>query len=104
MRREAGEQCCQPVQRSDGHTRGQRRRNPGPTQATAPLVISPSATPASSAAATPGGIQNLVVTSDVRSQLISAYAFMKGGMSTGFVLRTTPGSVYYAYDPATRTY
>src|SRR5215472_10726533 len=71
------------------------------TQAASAATVAPSVTPTPSA--TPGGIQDLVVTSAVRSGLIAAYAFVRG-MSTSWVAGTTPGSVYYAYDPATDTY
>ena len=66
------------------------------------------ATPAATATATPSAVQtqppgrpqNLPVTAAVRQQLIAAYEAGKGLPSDG-VTGTSPGSVYYALDPAT---
>jgi hypothetical protein len=73
--------------------------------ASAPAVASSSTpTVASSSAPTgPGGVRNLVVSSAVRSELTTAFVAYKG-ISASDVAGTDPGSVYYAYDPATDTY
>jgi hypothetical protein len=53
----------------------------------------------------PSGIQNLVITSAERSELTAAFLAPKGippsEVAGGGPM---PGSVYYAYDPATATY
>ena len=50
-----------------------------------------------------GGIRNLPISSAVRSELTAAYAAYKR-ISPSDVAGTQPGSVHYAYDPATNTY
>jgi hypothetical protein len=71
---------------------------------TAPVVQSsappPSGSPSSAVSA---GIQNVLVSSAVRSQLTAAYLAMRQ-IPASDVSGTYPGSVYYAYDPATNTY
>jgi hypothetical protein len=71
-----------------------------PSAAASPTAAAPSATPA-----TPGGVQNLVITSAEKSELTAGFA-AREGMSVSSVLGggPLPGSVYYAYDPATGTY
>lgn len=71
-----------------------------PSAAASPTAAAPSATPA-----TPGGVQNLVITSAEISELTAGFA-AREGMSVSSVLGggPLPGSVYYAYDPATGTY
>ncbi len=49
------------------------------------------------------GIQNLPVTSAVRSEFTAAYATIRQ-IPTSDVSGTQPNSVYYAYDPATNSY
>ena len=58
----------------------------------------PSASPTGST-----GIENLLVTSDLRSQLTAAYVALRQ-ISVSDVSGTRPNSVYYAYDQATNTY
>jgi hypothetical protein len=58
----------------------------------------PSASPTESA-----GIQNLLVSGAVRSQLTAAYVALRQ-ISAADVSGTQPNSVYYAYDQATNTY
>jgi hypothetical protein len=58
----------------------------------------PSALPTESA-----GIENLLVSSDVRSQLTAAYVALRQ-IPVSDVSGTRPNSVYYAYDQATNTY
>ncbi len=60
-------------------------------------------------AATPGGIQNLVISSAERDVLTAAYAAtyaagLRIPVSGLGAPAAAPGSVYYAYDPATDTY
>jgi hypothetical protein len=73
--------------------------SPIPTRA-----ASPSGTPSATSAG-PGGIRNLVISSAERSALTAAFVADKG-ISPSDVLGAgpLPGSVYYAYDPATDTY
>jgi hypothetical protein len=56
-----------------------------------------------SAPAGPGSVRDLAVDRDVRHELTAAYADYRG-ISPSDVAGTAPGSVYYAYDPATYTY
>lgn len=71
---------------------------------------SPAAAPAVSVGAAsgsvpagPGGVRNLPVSRDVRAELSTAYVNLRG-ISLSEIAGTRPGSVYYAYDPATDTY
>jgi hypothetical protein len=68
------------------------------THPAVPPAGTPSATPAA-----PGGVQNLVISSAERDALTAAFVAVKG-ISPSDVGGTYPGSVYYAYDPATDTY
>ena len=86
--------------------------SPGPTSSPGKVGQSPVPTPpaptppASTSSASPGestGIQNLLVSSAVRSQLIAAYVAMRQ-IPAPDVSGTEPNGVYYAYDPATNTY
>jgi hypothetical protein len=56
---------------------------------------------APSAAVSP--VKSLVVTNAVRSQLVTAFAPVHH-VSVSEIGGTVPGSVFYAYDPSTRTY
>ena len=73
------------------------------TTAAATVTASPEAS------ATPTGVQNLAISSAVRSELAAAYATtyaagLKVPVSELGAPAALPGSVYYAYDPATDTY
>jgi hypothetical protein len=68
----------------------------------ATTAVSPTAA-SRPAPAGPGGVRDLAVNRDVRNELTAAYADYRG-ISPGDMAGTTPGSVYYAYDPATYTY
>ena len=87
---------------------------PGPVAATAsqPASLTASA-PASPATSVPavassarptssGGVQNLIVAAAVRSALLAAYAANRSIPASD--VQGVPGSVYYAYVPATATY
>jgi hypothetical protein len=74
-------------------------RSASPAAATA---VSPGAT-SGSAPAGSGGVRNLPVNRDVRDELTAAYVDFRG-ISLSDIAGTIPGSVYYAYDPATDTY
>jgi len=68
-----------------------------------------SARPGSSQTARPSGIQNLVISSAVRSDLGAAYAaayatYFKVPVSALGRPAAMPGEAYYAYDPSTDTY
>lgn len=73
-------------------------RSASPAAAT---EVSPAAS--SSAPAGTGGVRNLPVSRDVRNELTAAYVNSRG-IPLSDVAGTIPGSVYYAYDPATDTY
>ena len=71
----------------------------GQTTTSAP-VAAPSATPTA-----PRGVQNLVITTAEKSQLTAAFEALKGIPLADIAgAGPTPGSVYYAYDPAADTY
>src|SRR5580658_880144 len=74
-------------------------RSASPAAATA---VSPVAASGSALAGT-GGVRNLPVSREVRNELTVAYVNSRG-ISLSDVAGTVPGSVYYAYDPATDTY
>jgi hypothetical protein len=74
-------------------------RSASPAAATA---VSPGAA-SGSAPAGRGGVRDLPVSRDVRNELTVAYVDLRG-ISVSDVAGTIPGSVYFAYDPATDTY
>jgi hypothetical protein len=82
-----------------GHS---RTASPAAVTAVRPTAVPPPA-PSGSATAGPGGIRDLVVSQDVRNELTAAYLAYRG-IPPSDVAGTDPGSVYYAYDPATGTY
>jgi hypothetical protein len=57
----------------------------------------------SATAAAASGVQNLGVSTAVRGELLTAFAASKS-IPAADVAGSRPGSVYYAYDPATGTY
>jgi hypothetical protein len=63
-------------------------------------AIQPSA---SSPSPTPSGPQNLLVTDDVRAQLVVAGAAMNS-LSPADYVGLVPGETFYAYDPTLKTY
>jgi hypothetical protein len=73
-----------------------RSASPAATTAVSPAASSP-------APAGTGGVRNLPVSQDVRNELTVAFVNTKG-IPLSDVAGTLPGSVYYAYDPATDTY
>ena len=74
-------------------------RSASPSALTA---VSPGAV-SGSASAGPGGARALAVSPAVRNELTAAFADYKG-ISPSDIAEIEPGSVYYAYDPATGTY
>jgi len=68
-------------------------------------TAAPSSQPTATATAAPSSraIQNLLVSAAVRSELVAAFAALNN-WPLSYVNGTEPGSVYYAYDPATDTY
>jgi hypothetical protein len=74
-------------------------------QTSPPAATAAASEPAAAPSPTPTGVQNLVITSAEKSDLTAAFVAFKG-ISLSDVLggAPTPGSVYYAYDPATDTY
>jgi hypothetical protein len=88
---------------------GPSSAGPGNAQATtpaAPTTISPAAR---ATATGQGGVQNLAISNAMRSALAAAYATtyaagLKVPVSELGAPAALPGSIYYAYDPATDTY
>jgi len=74
-------------------------RSASPTATTA---VSPRAA-SGPASAGPGAVRNLAVSRAVRNELTAAFADYRG-IPLSDVAGTNPGSVHYAYDPATDTY
>jgi hypothetical protein len=79
---------------------------PASSAASAPSAPStaaaaPAATP--SATSSSGGVQNLIATAAVKSELLTTFA-ATSKIPASDVAGSVPGSVYYAYDPATQTY
>ena len=68
----------------------------------ATTAVSPGV-PGRSRPAGPGGVRNLVVSRTVRNELTVAYVDYRD-IPLSDVAGTLPGTVYYAYDPATDTY
>ena len=73
--------------------------SPTPTAAATPPAAAPSATPTG-----PGAVENLVVTSGEKSELTAAFAAFQEVPVSYEGGGPLPGSVYYAYEPATDTY
>jgi hypothetical protein len=74
------------------------------TRPAAASAISPSASAPSSAAGS-SAVQNLVISSTEQSDLTAAFVADKGiSLSDILGADPVPGSVYYAYDPATDSY
>jgi hypothetical protein len=73
-------------------------RSASPAAATAVPPAASSSPPAGT-----GGVRKLPVSRDVRNELTVAYVNARG-IPLSDVAGTIPGSVYYAYDPATDTY
>lgn len=83
-----------------GHATTPAASSPAPAGSASPSAAAPSSAPSGS-----GGVQNLVVSTVVRSELTAAYAADRGiPVSDVAGADPMPGSVYYAYDPATDTY
>jgi hypothetical protein len=74
---------------------------PAATAATAPASDASATSTATSSSS--GAVQNLDVSSAVRSQLTAAYAAVQQ-IPAADVAGTRPGDLYYAYVPATQTY
>lgn len=74
--------------------------SPAPSQTASQHAGTPSPTPT-----VPGGIRNLPISSAERSKLTAAFLTYKGFAPSDVLGGSAlPGSVYYAYDPATDTY
>jgi hypothetical protein len=76
---------------------------PGHSRSASPAAATAVSPAAVSAPAGTGGVRKLPVSRDVRNELTVAYVNLRG-ISLSDVAGTIPGSVYYAYDPATDTY
>jgi hypothetical protein len=74
----------------------------GRSAASAAAPVSPGAA-SGSASAGPGDIRNLPASRAVRDELTAAYAHNRG-IPLSDVAGINPGSLHYAYDPATYTY
>jgi hypothetical protein len=68
-----------------------------------PATAVPTATPSPSASAGPGGVQNLVASNSVQTQLINVFAAYKQ-IPMSEMTGIQQGTLYYAYDPSTSTY
>jgi hypothetical protein len=66
-------------------------------------AAAPTTSTAATASASSTGVQNLSVSTAVRSELLTAFAAIKN-IPVSDVAGSTPGSIYYAYDPSTQTY
>ena len=79
--------------------------SPSALVATSPGAAAPAGSPSASAssAASAGGVQNLTVDDSIRKQLVTAVAPVHDAPVSD-IASTAPGSVYYAYDPATGSY
>lgn len=75
------------------------------TDAAASSAPAETAAPSAATSTAPSGVRNLTVSSAERSKLTASFVAFKG-ISPADVLGTAPlpGSVYYAYVPATDTY
>jgi len=75
---------------------------PAATAAASPATKSPGVTPTGAG----GGVRNLAISTAEKSELSATYLAFRGGISLSDLAGDgpTPGSVYYAYDPATNTY
>ncbi len=77
---------------------------PGHGRSASPAVATAVSPAVSNAApAGTGGVRKLPVSQDLRNELTAAFVNSKG-IPLSDVAGTIPGSVYYAYDPATDTY
>jgi hypothetical protein len=77
--------------------------SPAPATAVSPAPATAVSPVAVSAPAGTGAVRKLPVSRDVRNELTAAYVNLRE-ISLSDVAGTIPGSVYYAYDPATDTY
>jgi hypothetical protein len=78
---------------------------PGNGQTTAPRATAAGSQSAVAPSPSPTGVQNLVISSSEKGDLTAAFVALKGiPLSDIAGAGPTPGSVYYAYDPATDTY
>jgi len=73
------------------------------TTSSSPSSAVTTTTAASATTTTSGADQNLPVTAQIKSDLVAAYV-AHSGLPASQVGGTAPGTVYYAYRPATQTY
>jgi hypothetical protein len=73
---------------------------PASSAASAPAAA-PAATPGATSSS--GGVQDLDATAAVKSQLLAGFVATKN-IPASYVAGSVPGSIYYAYDPATQMY
>lgn len=89
--------------------RSSQSATPAPSAATIPAAAVTTSPPAAAPSGTPGGVQNLVITSAEKSELAAVYvadyvAFTGKPASNLGDPVATPDSAYYAYDTVTDTY
>jgi hypothetical protein len=75
-------------------------------QSTTPSAAAPTTSAAATSSDSPtssNGVQNLAVSTAVRSELLAAFAAVKN-IPVSDVAGSTPGSIYYGYVPSTQTY
>jgi hypothetical protein len=82
---------------------GSARSAPPATSAPASTATIPAVTTSPSASAGQGGVQNLVASNSLRTQLITVFATYKQ-IPMSEMTGIQQGSLYYAYDPSTGTY
>jgi hypothetical protein len=93
-----------PSKKASGTTTTSTTSVSGVTTTTAASVATTTTTTVAGATTTTSGAdQNLPVTDQVKSDLVAAYV-AHGGLPAAQVGGTAPGSVYYAFRPATQTY
>jgi len=94
---------CDPLSSSSSSAAPASSTATAASQPASPAASAAAAAPAAPGAASSGGVENLVASAAVKSQLLAAFAAAKD-VPVSDVAGSDPGSVYYAYDPATQTY
>jgi hypothetical protein len=80
-------------------------RTPAASATTSPALPAAAAPTPSATPTGPAGVQNLVISSAVRSELTATFAAHLGIQTSDLAGDgPLPGDAYYAYDPATGTY
>lgn len=97
--------CAAKPAPGNARTGGGQSISPAATTASGPTVSQAASPTVAAPSPTPTGVQNLVITSAERRELAVPVARYFGTSLSGLVGGgPLPGTVYYAYDPATGTY